>query len=69
MNSWTTPSRDWNDSEQHPLTPTKVRLTSLDSFFIIAFASYVESQKDFSQTFFEWLQVCCPNFGVTCRGH
>ena len=33
----------------------------MDSFFIIAFASYVESQTDFSQTFFEWLQVCCSN--------
>ena len=40
---------------------------SLDSFFIIAFASYVESQKDFSQTFFKWLQVCSSNSGMTQR--
>ena len=51
-------SRDWNDSEKRALTSTQLSLTSPDSFFIIAFASYVESQKDFSQTFFEWLQVC-----------
>ena len=51
-------SRRWSDSEKHLPTSIRVRLTSLDSFFIIAFASYVESQKDFSQTFFEWLQVC-----------
>lgn len=49
--------RDWNDSESHLLIPEKISLTLLDSFFAIAFASYVESQKDFSQTFSEWLQV------------
>lgn len=50
-------SKDWNDSEKRLLSFTQFRLTLLYSFFIIAFASYVESQTDFSQTFFEWLQV------------
>jgi hypothetical protein len=29
----------------------------MDSFFIIAFASFVEAQYDFSQTFSGWLKV------------
>jgi len=61
------PLRGWNDSEKRSLTCTEVRLTSLDSFFVIAFASYVESQTDFSQTFFEWLQVCCSNSSMIRR--
>ena len=32
-------------------------LTLMDSFFIIAFASFVEAQQDFSQTFSGWLKV------------
>jgi hypothetical protein len=28
------------------------------SFFIIAFASYVEDQEDFGQSFSGWLKVC-----------
>ena len=29
----------------------------MDSFFIIALASFVEAQQDFSQTFSGWLKV------------
>lgn len=39
------------------MNSTLPRITSLVSFFIIAFSGYVESQTDFRQTFFEWLQV------------
>ena len=31
-----------------------------DSFFIIAFAEYVDSQGDFSQSFSSWLKVSLP---------
>lgn len=48
------------------LASVQFRLKLLDSFFIIAFASYVESQTDFSQTFFEWLQVWFLNPGWYC---
>jgi hypothetical protein len=34
----------------------------LDSFFVIAFASFVEAQDDFSQTFSGWLKVPLPLF-------
>jgi hypothetical protein len=32
-------------------------LASMYSFFTIAFASFVESQHDFSQSFSDWLKV------------
>ena len=60
-----TPSRDWKDSKSYLLSSTHARMTLLDSFFVIAFASYVESQTDFKQTFYEWLQVCPSNFEAT----
>jgi hypothetical protein len=37
-------------------------LTLIDSFFIIAFASFVEVQHDFSQTFSGWLKVSLSLF-------
>jgi hypothetical protein len=37
-------------------------LTLMDSFFTIAFASFVEGQHDFSQTFSGWLKVSLSLF-------
>jgi hypothetical protein len=34
----------------------------MDSFFVIAFASFVETQHDFSQTFSGWLKVSLSLF-------
>lgn len=34
-----------------------VSLNLMSSFFTIAFASFVETQHDFSQTFSAWLKV------------
>jgi hypothetical protein len=43
-----------------PLRVSLEYLTLMDSFFVIAFASFVEAQHDFSQTFSGWLKV--PSF-------
>lgn len=40
-----------------PLWVSLAILTLIDSFFIIAFASFAEAQHDFSQTFSGWLKV------------
>ena len=32
------------------------------SFFTIAFASFVDGQQDFSQSFSDWLKVCLLRF-------
>ncbi len=42
---------------------TAADLALLFSFFTIAFATFVEAQHDFSQSFSDWLKVClshCP---------
>ena len=41
---------------------SQASLTLMDSFFIIAFASFVEAQHDFSQTFSGWLKVSLSLF-------
>jgi hypothetical protein len=45
-----------------PLWVSLAILTLIDSFFIIAFASFVEVQHDFSQTFSGWLKVSLSLF-------
>jgi hypothetical protein len=45
-----------------PLWVSLASLTLMDSFFTIAFASFVEAQHDFSQTFSGWLKVSLSLF-------
>jgi hypothetical protein len=42
-------------------------LTLMNSFFTIAFASFVEAQHDFSQTFSDWLKVYLSLFSGMLR--
>jgi hypothetical protein len=43
-------------------------LTLMDSFFIVAFASFVEAQCEFSQTFSGWLKVSLSlSSGMLCK--
>lgn len=50
-------ARLWRNSTYSAAMMSVASLTLSSSFFIIAFASFVEAQHDFSQTFSAWLKV------------
>ena len=62
--------RPWRNSKWNSaavLWVTLASLTLMDSFFVIAFASFVEGQHDFSQSFSGWLKVSLSLFSGMLR--